>query len=1139
MRPVAASATVSCRRCRTCTSSRRPSSIVCSRPTSSADARLALVADACRLNALVAVKRAGSGHLGSTFSALDIVAQLLFDELDVAERGFDDPDRDVFFSSKGHDVPGLYAALFALGVVPRERLLRLRRLDGLDGHPDVGVPGIEASSGSLGMGISKGRGIALAKRHLGREGLVVVMTGDGELQEGQNWEALQAAAHERLGRLWVVVDRNEVQSDKPTEEIVALGDLEAKLRAFGWEVETADGHDHAALRAAFGRFRAGGDAPKALVAQTVKGKGVSFMEHPAALAEGGGTYRWHAGAPADEPFARAVAELEARLAERCAALGLDPPALEPVETEAAGRRPRGRARVRAPAAARSRSESPRIGGVRRRGLRRDAARAGGRACRPRRARRRPRLRLPHPGVRARVSRIASSSAGSPSRTWSRRRRAWHATGCCRSSTRSPRSSPRARTSRSTTRRARARRSSTRSTTPGSSRPGPGKSHQSVRDISLLAALPNVAIVQPGSWDEARGLRALGRARTRTRPSRCASRSAPRRGGSSFPRDRRIGRGSVLRDGGDAVLLAVRPRDAPRGAPRGRATWRRAGSCRCGSSRCRGSTASTRTGSPPRSPRSSTSSSSRTTRRSAAWATASAPRFRAASSRSSASRAGPRAGRPTRRSGSTASTARRSRRGSPRPRSPRRESRLVRRSMTKRAWVVLPDLLSIRVFFDTGIVSGLHERLDGRLAAVFLVPRDAAAEWLDRAARRSTCSHGDDLTTGHGLPDRALARVDASLDRQLGYHPLAIRLNRRHGFHTERMQPGHPNWMLDTNRDSRLPHRPAVERAMERWFFSPRRHVPRRLLEAMRRDCSGLVLSNVQPMNAVPFLTAARRLRLPVVAHVASWDHTVGKGVISPHCDLYVVQNRVMEDDLRRYHGIAPERVRVTGWPQTDLFHRVRPRAEYDALAAPLRARSRRPLVARRREHAEQRAVRGALRRASRRVVGSQALARAACSFSSGPTRATARWQERFAAAAGHDGIVRAGGELLGPRGSRDAAPARGRRRLQRGDDPARRARGRPAGRLRPLRRGSAARASRGRRRTSSASTTRSSRPPAPSIGPSASRRSSPGIERALERPDELAGQRRRAVEQVVGVVDGRAAERVVDAVASMFGDDAP
>ena len=218
------------------------------------DAKLALLADLCRLNALVAVKRAGSGHLGSTFSALDLVAHLLFEELNVAGLGFDDPDRDVFFSSKGHDVPGLYAALHALGVVPQERLLRLRRLGGLDGHPDVGVPGIEASSGSLGMGISKGRGIALAKRKLGREGLVVVMTGDGELQEGQNWEGLQAAAHERLGRLWIVVDRNEVQSDKPTEEIVGLGDLEAKLRVFGWDVEVVYGHDHAALRRVFGPY---------------------------------------------------------------------------------------------------------------------------------------------------------------------------------------------------------------------------------------------------------------------------------------------------------------------------------------------------------------------------------------------------------------------------------------------------------------------------------------------------------------------------------------------------------------------------------------------------------------------------------------------------------------------------------------------------------------------------------------------------------------------------------------------------------------------------------------------------------------------------------------------------------------------
>ena len=215
------------------------------------DATLGLLADMCRANALTIVKRAGSGHLGSSFSALDIVVQLLFDELNTAELGWEHPDRDVFFSSKGHDVPGLYAALHALGVIPTEKLLRLRRLGGLDGHPDVGVPGIEANSGSLGMGISKGRGIAWAKRFLGREGRVVVMTGDGELQEGQNFEGLQAAASQGTSNLWVVVDRNELQSDKPTEEILALGDLEVKLRSFGWHVATVDGHDHADLRRAF------------------------------------------------------------------------------------------------------------------------------------------------------------------------------------------------------------------------------------------------------------------------------------------------------------------------------------------------------------------------------------------------------------------------------------------------------------------------------------------------------------------------------------------------------------------------------------------------------------------------------------------------------------------------------------------------------------------------------------------------------------------------------------------------------------------------------------------------------------------------------------------------------------------------
>src|SRR5262245_6407037 len=180
-----------------------------------ADDRLGILADACRLNALVAVKRPGSGHFASPFSAMDVFALLRFEELNTATVGWDSPDRDVYFSSKGHDVPGLYAALYALGVVSQERLARLRRLGGLDGHPDVGVPGIEANSGSLGMGVSKGRGIAWAKQRQGHGGRVFVLTGDGELQEGQNYEALLNAARQHVPRLTVIVDHNKLKTDKP------------------------------------------------------------------------------------------------------------------------------------------------------------------------------------------------------------------------------------------------------------------------------------------------------------------------------------------------------------------------------------------------------------------------------------------------------------------------------------------------------------------------------------------------------------------------------------------------------------------------------------------------------------------------------------------------------------------------------------------------------------------------------------------------------------------------------------------------------------------------------------------------------------------------------------------------------------
>ena len=515
------------------------------------DVRLALLAEMCRLNALVAVKRAGSGHLGSTFSSLDVVVHLLYSELNVAELGFETPSRDVFFSSKGHDVPGLYAALFGLGVIPRERFLRLRRLGGLDGHPDVGTPGIEASSGSLGMGISKGKGIAWAKRRSGSGGRVVVMTGDGELQEGQSWEGLQAAAHERLGGLWVVVDRNELQSDKPTEEILALGSLEAKLVSFGWEVATCDGHDHAALRRVFEELRDGDPAkPKALVAGTVKGRGVSFMEHPVALAEGGGTYRWHAGAPGDEPFARALGELEERVRAGFSALGLEPPTFEAVASEDAAGSLEGepesgagtRAKVTDEYVVEAYGEAlVELGARHERLVVLDADLASD--CRVRAFE----LAFPDRFVECGIAEQAmvSTAAGL----------ARHGHLPVVNSFASFLAS-------------RANEQIYNQASEGTKvvyalhyagliPAGPGKSHQSLRDVSLLGALPGTTIVQPGNAEETA---ALLRWAVEDADGNVALRLAigpsPRR--IELPGASEVGRGTVLREGRDAVLVAYGP-----------------------------------------------------------------------------------------------------------------------------------------------------------------------------------------------------------------------------------------------------------------------------------------------------------------------------------------------------------------------------------------------------------------------------------------------------------------------------------------------------------------------------------------------------------------------------------------------------
>jgi transketolase len=260
-----------------------------------------------RINTLYMVMRAGSGHLGSSFSACDIVSWLFLHEL----RQPLEAHGDVYFSSKGHDAPGLYAALIGRGALPEHLLHRLRRIDGLPGHPDVRTPHIAANTGSLGMGISKAKGMVLANRMLGRAQRFYVLTGDGELQEGQNWEALAGAARERMHELTVIVDHNKLQSDTWVRDVSDLGDFAARFASFGWGVLRCDGHDIRQLEATFReRAEAYADAPAVIVADTVKGAGCDALASTS-MAEGEWRYRFHSGAPALEDYGRAQAELVA------------------------------------------------------------------------------------------------------------------------------------------------------------------------------------------------------------------------------------------------------------------------------------------------------------------------------------------------------------------------------------------------------------------------------------------------------------------------------------------------------------------------------------------------------------------------------------------------------------------------------------------------------------------------------------------------------------------------------------------------------------------------------------------------------------------------------------------------------------
>ncbi len=286
--------------------------------------KMNLFSDICRYNTLVAVKKAGSGHLGSSLSAMDIITYLYLNEMNILEAGLTNPNRDIYFSSKGHDVPGLYSLFYALGILPEEKLLTLRRLHGLDGHPEVRIPGIEACTGSLGMGISKAKGIAWAKNYFKYDGSVYVLTGDGEFQEGQIWESIQAAAHQKICNITAIMDHNKYQTDMLVEDVNNIEDVVEKVKAFGWHVVRIDGHNYENLRNTFNDLKKITDKPKMIIAETLKGKGVSFMEKPVTETVSGKTYyKWHSGAPDDDSYLKGLSEIANSINKLAEELGID------------------------------------------------------------------------------------------------------------------------------------------------------------------------------------------------------------------------------------------------------------------------------------------------------------------------------------------------------------------------------------------------------------------------------------------------------------------------------------------------------------------------------------------------------------------------------------------------------------------------------------------------------------------------------------------------------------------------------------------------------------------------------------------------------------------------------------------------
>jgi len=270
----------------------------------------ALSAAACkvRMGAIEGVHAAKAGHPGGSLSAADLLVYLYCKELKVDPANPHWPDRDRFVLSKGHCAPGLYAALALRGFFPPEELTTLRKLGSrLQGHPNMNlVPGVDMSTGSLGQGVSAACGMALAAKVQGKNYRVYTLLGDGEIQEGEVWEAMMFAHHYKLDNLCVIIDNNGLQIDGKVADVMSPYPIADKLKSFGFAVTEIDGHDFDQMETAFAQARQTSGVPFAIVMKTVKGKGVSYMEDQAG---------WHGKAPNDEQYQVAMAELKAHLAE--------------------------------------------------------------------------------------------------------------------------------------------------------------------------------------------------------------------------------------------------------------------------------------------------------------------------------------------------------------------------------------------------------------------------------------------------------------------------------------------------------------------------------------------------------------------------------------------------------------------------------------------------------------------------------------------------------------------------------------------------------------------------------------------------------------------------------------------------------